>query len=82
MERRASPRAGRARCSSLSIPQRTVQGGGPVNPQVIPLAADYIRILPEIVLSIFGMVNHGARSADGRGEEPENAGRASDSRAC
>jgi NADH-quinone oxidoreductase subunit N len=27
-----------------------------VNPQVVPLAADYIRVLPEIVLSIFGMV--------------------------
>ena len=27
-----------------------------MNPQVVPLAADYIRVLPEIVLSIFGMV--------------------------
>src|SRR5215472_12750793 len=31
------------------------EGGGPVN-QTIPAAADYIRILPEIVLSIFGLV--------------------------
>ncbi len=27
-----------------------------MNPQVVPVAADYIRVLPEIVLSIFGMV--------------------------
>ena len=26
-----------------------------MNPQVVPLAADYIRVLPEIVLTIFGM---------------------------
>ena len=43
--------------------------------QSVPQAADYIRILPEIVLSIFGMISHAARSGSGRTAQPTHAGR-------
>ena len=40
--------------------------------QTLPQGVEYVRILPEIVLSLFGMVDHGARSAGGRTRAARN----------